>query len=320
MLKALGDTLREAREARGLTLEDVEKSTRIRVRYLAALEDGDLGALPTDVQARGFLRNYARHVGLDPSATMAQLEAALNSSRRRSLRALFRRNKAHGNGTTPALENGVAPEPLPKALPANPAQFAQSVAPRISRWRRLRHLITIDAVIVVALFLGIVAFFIWSGTRVATAVLAQPEITATPQVIGPTATPTLITKITFTPSAPPPLANFSDVQLELLAEQRAFVRVQVDGEPQFDGLLAPGERLAYSGAQSVEVITGNGAGVRVILNGTDFGLLGSFGEVVARIYQPNGWITPTASTTPTPSETPLATETPAAGEAAAESG
>ncbi len=309
MLEALGKSLREAREARGLTLEDVEKATRIRARYLEALEAGQFEALPSAVQARGFLRNYARHVGLDPSETMTRLEEALHASRRISIFKRFRRNKKSIAEDAPTLENGVKPLPVSEAPPFDPAQFESAAMPRLSRMRRLRQLITVDAVIIVALFFGIVTFFIWGGSRVAAAVLTQPEITATPQVIGPAATPTILANITFTPTAPPPLTNFSEVQLELYAEQRAYVRVTVDGEIRYEGLLAAGEQLTYSSAQLVEVTTGNAAGVRIVLNGSDFGTLGEFGEVVTHIYEPNGWVTPTPSITPTPSETPDIVET-----------
>ena len=56
----IGHILREARENKGLTLEDVQAKIRINTRYLAALENGQYSALPTPVHARGFLRNYAR--------------------------------------------------------------------------------------------------------------------------------------------------------------------------------------------------------------------------------------------------------------------
>ena len=57
MFDTIGATLRAAREARGWTIEDVEKATHIRGRYLSALEAGEIEALPSPLQARGFLRN-----------------------------------------------------------------------------------------------------------------------------------------------------------------------------------------------------------------------------------------------------------------------
>ncbi|HEX7490546.1 MAG TPA: helix-turn-helix transcriptional regulator [Candidatus Limnocylindrales bacterium] len=61
----VGETLREAREHRGVDLHRVERDTKIRLKFLAALEDGEFTELPGDVYARGFLRNYATYLGLD---------------------------------------------------------------------------------------------------------------------------------------------------------------------------------------------------------------------------------------------------------------
>ena len=61
----VGDRLRDAREAKGVDLFRVERDTKIRSKYLAALEDGEFADLPGDVYARGFLRNYASYLGLD---------------------------------------------------------------------------------------------------------------------------------------------------------------------------------------------------------------------------------------------------------------
>ncbi|MGD0861521.1 MAG: helix-turn-helix domain-containing protein [Candidatus Limnocylindrales bacterium] len=58
--------LRAAREARGIDLYRVERDTKIRVKFLAALEEGQYSELPAEVYARGFLRNYASYLGLDP--------------------------------------------------------------------------------------------------------------------------------------------------------------------------------------------------------------------------------------------------------------
>lgn len=67
----LGEMLRSARESRGLDRERIERDTRIRVRYLSALERGAYDELPGDVYARGFLRTYARYLGLDSDAMVA---------------------------------------------------------------------------------------------------------------------------------------------------------------------------------------------------------------------------------------------------------
>jgi transcriptional regulator with XRE-family HTH domain len=67
LITPLGETLQRARQARGLTFEEVERDTRISRHYLAALENENFGLLPAPVYARGFLRTYARHLGLEPA-------------------------------------------------------------------------------------------------------------------------------------------------------------------------------------------------------------------------------------------------------------
>lgn len=69
-MQEFGELLRNAREAQGMTLEEVEKVTKIRRKYLEAIENGDVSEMPGEVQLRGFIRNYAAAVGLDPGAVM----------------------------------------------------------------------------------------------------------------------------------------------------------------------------------------------------------------------------------------------------------
>ena len=68
----VGERLAAAREARGIDLLRAERETKIRRGYLAALERGDYASLPGGVYVRGFLRNYAAYLGLDPDEVVAQ--------------------------------------------------------------------------------------------------------------------------------------------------------------------------------------------------------------------------------------------------------
>lgn len=73
----LGALLREARERRGLTIEQLARETRISQRHLDALEHDDLGAVPDGFYRRAEVRTYARAVHLDESLAVARLEQAL---------------------------------------------------------------------------------------------------------------------------------------------------------------------------------------------------------------------------------------------------
>src|SRR5207244_10399987 len=69
---SLPERLLAARERKGVDLYRAERDTKIRARYLGALERGDYRELPGAVYTKGFLRNYALYLGLDPDDILAQ--------------------------------------------------------------------------------------------------------------------------------------------------------------------------------------------------------------------------------------------------------
>lgn len=70
-MKTVGSILREARNAKGLSLSDVEKATKIRHRFLEALERDSFASLPSSSYTKGFVRNYAEYLGIAPEKIMA---------------------------------------------------------------------------------------------------------------------------------------------------------------------------------------------------------------------------------------------------------
>lgn len=79
-LHGVGERLRIAREAAGMTLEQLAAETRIPQRHLAHVEAGEWNSLPARTYATGFARTYAKAVGLDPQATVEEVRAELASS------------------------------------------------------------------------------------------------------------------------------------------------------------------------------------------------------------------------------------------------
>ncbi|GFN31826.1 helix-turn-helix domain-containing protein [Paenibacillus xylaniclasticus] len=65
-MSELGELLKKAREQRGLSLDDIQEATKIRKRYLEAIESGDYKVLPGTFYVRAFVKTYAEEVGLDP--------------------------------------------------------------------------------------------------------------------------------------------------------------------------------------------------------------------------------------------------------------
>ena len=102
----LGTVLRTAREARFIDLARVERDTKIRVRYLSALERGDYRDLPEPIYTRGFLRNYGLYLGLDPEYLIDLYRLESGTRRRTTLDAATRRPMAARQGRSLVVSSG----------------------------------------------------------------------------------------------------------------------------------------------------------------------------------------------------------------------
>lgn len=122
----LPDRLAAARERKGVDLLRAERDTKIRVRYLSALERGDYRDLPGAVYTKGFLRNYAIYLGLDPEDVLRQ----------------WRRERGEATAPEPAI---VPPRPIEE--PSRPLRFSPSV------------------VVAALLTAGVVLFFVYLGSQ-----------------------------------------------------------------------------------------------------------------------------------------------------------
>src|SRR5262245_25242253 len=70
-MKNVGQQLKARRQALRLSLAQIEVDTKIRGKFLTALESGDYTSLPNDIYSRGFVQHYANHLGLDGAQVAA---------------------------------------------------------------------------------------------------------------------------------------------------------------------------------------------------------------------------------------------------------
>ena len=112
-MEAFGEKLRRQREQRGITLEAISSSTKISTRMLRALEEEKFEQLPGGVFNKGFVRAYARQVGMDEEEAIADYLAALHESQIRSQAILpdLRTGKPAGAASEPLHHLPHAHEP-----------------------------------------------------------------------------------------------------------------------------------------------------------------------------------------------------------------
>ena len=76
----LGNRLKEAREAKGLSLDDLQDITKIQKRYLVGIEEGNYEMMPGKFYVRAFIKQYCEAVGLDPEEIFEEYKSNVPSS------------------------------------------------------------------------------------------------------------------------------------------------------------------------------------------------------------------------------------------------
>lgn len=298
----IGQELKKQREALGLSLADVERYTHIRQRYLLALEAGRIDDLPSTVQGRGMLNNYAHFIELDADKLLLRLVDGLQSRRLEHV-------SAETSGTR---------RPSKRAA-RNAAVWQRFLTPDL----------LIGGTVIVFLFI----FAIWGAARISAMRNAEVDATVPPlsNVLANMATQTVTAEITETPQtavastqipgiegiAETPIAtgtfpviDNAPLQVYVIARQRAWMRVITDKKIAFEGRVTPGNAYQFSGKEQIELLTGNAAALQVLFNQTDLGTLGVTGQVIGLLFTNAGVVTPTPMFTATPSPTSPPTITP----------
>ncbi|GMU64807.1 MAG: hypothetical protein AMXMBFR36_10810 [Acidobacteriota bacterium] len=245
---SLGSWLRAQREARGVGLREIADSSKISLRYLEALESDRFEVLPAPVFTRGFLREYARVVGLDPDEVV-------------NLYLVVARDR-EAESSAPAGAESVAERP-------------RSSGPSALGYGLL-------LLLAVAVFLGLAALFSWwSGRRSS---VPGEEPAAAELAAAPRSAPSrrseapLAVEVGEEPALAPAPATGDAVAapppLEVVLEfgQDCWVEFVVDGKRRTSELRASGELLRLEAADHVLITLGNVEGVRVEVDGRELTL------------------------------------------------
>ena len=236
----LGEQVRAAREAAGLTVEQVTARTRIRAALLRELEQGDTTSCGGPVYVRGHLRAIAAATGTDPAP-------------------LLRAYEREAGETAPAVPVAVAPIGGMRSgslgLPVS--------APRERRGPRW------GAALLAALgvFLVLTGIGLWKGAQTsAPDVLAGPTTTTSPAAPSATASPQPVG-----PSAVAKVPPASGASLRVrVVKGMSWVNVQSSsGEVLFRGVLRPGTAKDFEDPKRLAVTVGNAGAVNLICGGKD---------------------------------------------------
>jgi cytoskeleton protein RodZ len=292
----IGEKLQQRRNLLSLSLEDIKSNLHIRKKHIESIESGHFENLPSPVQAKGMLANYAEFLNMDVDSILLEYAEGLQIQRLEKAPALEKKNI--------------------------------SVRELSSTSLKLRNFFSLDLLVIAVIFIGFAAFVIWGVNRIIAANSPETAATSLPEVAdvllatsSPTVDITSSTEMT-TPSADngetavvteAPLftsaVSANTVNLVIVPLQRVWVQVSTDSELVFEGRLIPGNAYDYSGTEKVEILTGNAGAIQIFFNDQDLGSMGLIGQIANLVFTREGLLLPTATVTPTPTEAPQTTPT-----------
>ena len=280
---SFGEELRRERVVREISLEEIAQATKISIRLLTALENSDLTKLPAPTFTRGFIRAYAKHLGIDPeekvNAYLADLaggppEAPSGKSAR--IRSRFWRNR---RATAGAIVGGALLVLVVLGLIANPqrttlrkplARVAPPAAP--------------------------VAFKNVGVSNEPTPVIRaesrpQPASPAPEAGVEKDAVAPAVSKQEPVAKVSAPVAPAGDrpegrISLVLEFDADSWTKIEADGRTVFVALVRRGERKSFSAREEFRLTLGNAAAVRVTVDGRALEPLGREGQVVKDLRLP----------------------------------
>ena len=271
----LGNTLREERERQNLSVEDIEQGTSIRALYIEAIENGEYDKLPGEVYTRGFIKNYAKFLGLDGDEFSKQFTAEVHGAPSPSP---VSENPVENSAEIPAETFVVETKPVKPVKPAKPAKAEKKSSKVVGEIHgetggSSSKLIVAAVVIIAALAGGAWSFLSSDGGDVATKPPVQTQQQPKPENPTPVAN-----------ANPAPPAPIDGVKVEAKFNDRCWTLATVDGTVVLEGVVEAGENLSWEGKQNINLRFGNAGAVELTHNGQNLGIQGGVGDVVDKTF------------------------------------
>jgi cytoskeleton protein RodZ len=240
---SFGEWLRRQRELREINLRDIADRTKISLRYLEAMEADRFDLLPAPIFAKGFLREYARYVGLSPDEVINHYLAVQQAEQPEEKEdTLIRRSR-------------------PK--PVDPGQ------PPVRRTWSYGLVLTLAGLILLAL----VAVAAWLADK-------RRDEPVIEQQAPPIAAPPPAPAVQATTPPPPVEEPRAPLEVTLDFTKDCWVEAVTDGKNRFSELRVQGESLQLEAQTSIVLTLGNAGAVEVQVNGHPLPLSAGEGEVV----------------------------------------
>ena len=281
-MESFGARLKREREQRKITLDEIALSTKIGTRFLTALEEEQFDQLPGGIFNKGFVKAYARYLGIDEDQAVADYVAASRTT---------------------------LPEPSPEESPELAVMASRVPETQASPEPGLPWGLFAIALLIVAFGLAIWGFY--SRDKSAR---PDPVIPATVDAKGSTPAPENIGQAVPAKTAPesggasaisptqpgahetpPPASSSPDAAsnpgaflVQIKAREDSWVAITADGREIMQDTLAASEQKSIGAREEIVIRTGNAGALDISFNGKELPSQGAYNQVKTLTFDPNG--------------------------------
>jgi cytoskeleton protein RodZ len=252
-LASFGEELRREREIRGISLKEIADATKISKRFLDAIERNDHRALPAPVFTRGFVREYARYVGLNAEEMVNRYNfAAVNDDR------IEKPPPVEKYPHTPVRD--ISPKPPRK----------RGIPPVYARVDR-----NLIAAVVIAVALAGVAWWAVQHRRADQDAAAETAAPVTSSAAVPAAA-----------VSPKPVIDDSRLRMAMEMVGESWIELEADGKTVINDTMQKGERRTFEASEAFRFRKiGNPPGVKLTINGVTVPPFDDDGKTISnRVY------------------------------------
>ena len=320
--KSTGDILRSAREARGESLAQVSQSIKVRVSMLQAIEDGQFFGLTDPLYLKGFIRAYARHLGLQESEVMPFFRREYDQQQQQQLLAKplapiepkksiitpgravvailamavmvvagYSYNQYVSVALTPLLE---VTSPKDSSTTDSGQVEVAGVTDPDAQLTLNGQPVTItpsgEFTLEVALANGANLLQFKAVNKIGKITTVERTVIGPPrqsQAAQSSPTPTVLASSSANAAnSATKSASLDQVKIEVvIGPSPVWLDIKTDNNSEYAGLILPGASRSFTAKEVIHLKTGNAGSTKVLLQGVDQGLLGQDNQVVEKTYK-----------------------------------
>ncbi|MGE5401879.1 MAG: RodZ domain-containing protein [Ignavibacteriales bacterium] len=271
MLKKLAEELKENRLEKGITLQQLFVKTRIDIKFLEAIENGNFDVLP-EVYLRAFIKSYAAAVGMDEAATIKKFDAA-RAGKDYEDRAQEESHQPPKEEKAPAHKYG-KPKEFVSIDTSVPLSNEEPAAPRSPKNNMV---LLIGGILIFAAIIAAYLFFFHSSSHEIVTEKPYEEYIDKKQEKAPDSTAAATNNPQNTAGAPAAIND--SLTLRIRTKDQTWVKVNKDNIKSEEFILQPNTEKAVRAKSNFNVTIGNSGSVELLLNNNPLNFSGGKGQV-----------------------------------------